>query len=133
MRTLDASTVSHGDLDELSTLTDRLPEHSPLREFLQQLRDTVAAGTDVTVAAATKQMTPAAAAKLIGVSRGHVYKLMDTGHLPFVRVGNDRRTTLAEVEAFLQTQEDARREMAHRAAHPDVTRAAALQEYAAHS
>lgn len=125
MRTLEASAVPAEDLTQLSTLASKFSQSSPLRDFLEEVVSSVRSGTDVSVVA-EQQMTPAAAAKLLGVSRVHVYKLMDRGELPHVRVGNDRRTTLADVMRFRESQDDVRRSMAERAAHPHKARQAAI-------
>lgn len=126
MLTLDAGAVRSSDLDALDQLATDLPESSPLRDFLEGVAASVRAGEDVTVVVEQQQMTPATAAKILGVSRVHVYKLMDVGDLPFSRVGNDRRTTMGDVMKLLATQEEAREQAARRAAHPSKARAKAL-------
>jgi excisionase family DNA binding protein len=127
MLTLDASAVPSSDLDALDQLATDLPDESPLRDFLEGVVACVRAGEALTVVAERQQMTPAAAAKMLGVSRVHVYKLMDLGDLPFTRVGNDRRTTMADVMALLNAQEGARSESARRAGHPSEPRTKAFQ------
>lgn len=131
MRTLEAAHVDTGEVETLTNLTSTLPQDSTLRDFLDALVRAISAGQDVSVLAPQQPMTPAEAAKWLGVSRVHVYKLMDRGDLPFVRVGSDRRTTFADVEKFQATQEDARRDFARRAARPDETRRAAAQSLSA--
>lgn len=125
MQTLEARRVDTHEVTALSEMTESLPEASPLRDFLTKVVQSVRAGADISVVAQEEQIAPSLAAKMLGVSRVHVYKLMDRGDLPFVRVGNDRRTTLADVEAFKASQADARTAMARRAAHPAPTREAA--------
>lgn len=127
MQTLEAQRVAKHEVTALSELTESLPETSPLRGFLVEILTSVRNGADISVVAQEQQISPSLASKMLGVSRVHVYKLMDRGDLPFVRVGNDRRTTLAHVEAFKRTQAEARMEMARRAAHPGATREAALR------
>lgn len=127
MLTLDAGVVPSSDLEALDQLATDLPDTSPLRDFLEAVAAAVRAGDDITVVAERQQMTPATAAKLLGVSRVHVYKLMDLGELPFSRVGNDRRTTMADVMTLLKSQEEARMQMARRAAHPAEPRAKAFR------
>jgi excisionase family DNA binding protein len=126
MRTLEAAAVAAEDLTALSELTEELPDASPLRDFLNEVLTSLRDGADVSVVANEKQMTPSAAAKLLGVSRVHVYKLMDHGDLKYTRVGNDRRTSLGDVLQFQSSQDAHRRTMAERAAHPDLTRQAAI-------
>lgn len=127
MQTLEARRVDIHEVATLTRMTETLPEQSALRDFLTEVVNAVHAGENISVVAQEQQVSPAIAAKMLGVSRVHVYKLMDRGDLDFVRVGNDRRTTLAHVEAFKKTQNDVRAEMARRAAHPERTRESARQ------
>lgn len=128
MQTLEAARVDVGEVATLSRMAQTLPEASPLRDFLTDVVDAVRDGEDISVVANEQLLSPALAAKMLGVSRVHVYKLMDRGDLHFVRVGNDRRTTLTDIAAFQQTQDPARREMARRAAHPHSVRRDAASE-----
>lgn len=126
MQTLQADALTHLEVAKLEEASRGLPPAGVLKEFLDELISAVRAGKDIQVVASTKQMTPTETAKLLGVSRVHVYKLMDRGEIEFTRVGKDRRTTLAAVAAFQKKQADARREFAMRAAHPTSAREDAL-------
>lgn len=41
-----------------------------------------------------------AAAKRLGISRSTIYKLMDSGELPFIQYGNMRRIDPVELEKY---------------------------------
>lgn len=131
MQTLEAGRVDRTEVGELADMTARLPEDSVLRGFLDEIVAAVESGEDISVFAQTQQLTPSVAAKLLGVSRVHVYRLMDRGELEFKRVGSDRRTTLAAVESFRAQQDGVRKDMALRAAHPHAARSAAAKDLAA--
>jgi len=62
--------------------------------------------------AVEETVTPAQAARLIGVSRPHVYKLLDEGVIVHHRVGNHRRIRLADLKAYRAEIETARKELA---------------------
>jgi len=56
-----------------------------------------------------EEITPEAAAGILGISLPLVYHRMDTGRLPFRQVGTDRRVLLIDVQALLSF-EDARQQ-----------------------
>ena len=57
-------------------------------------------------------VTPAQAARLLGVSRPHVYKLLDTGVVAHHRVGKHRRIRLDDLKIYRNDIESARKELA---------------------
>lgn len=47
--------------------------------------------------------TPVQAAKIMGVSRSHIYALMNQGKLGSVSIGRCRRITVNQIEQFIET------------------------------
>lgn len=47
--------------------------------------------------------TPIQAAKIMGISRSHVYTLMDQGKLGSVSIGRCRRITVGQIEKFIES------------------------------
>jgi excisionase family DNA binding protein len=45
--------------------------------------------------------TPVQAAKIMGVSRSHVYTLMNQGKLGSVNIGRCRRITVSQIQDFI--------------------------------
>ena len=129
MKTIDASAVTNAELKHLDDVARHLPSRSDLRAALQDMSDTVKSGHDVVVATENDQVSPAMAAKILGVSRTHLYKVMDSGDLPFANVGRDRRISFADLRDFIAKQDAVRKAAAERLAHPERTRAAALAAY----
>jgi len=84
----------------------RLPA-SALEPLLAVLRE-LAQGHDVAVLPVQAELTTQQAADALNVSRPFVIKLMETGQLPFRRVGTHRRVRLADVLTYKQL-DDARR------------------------
>ncbi|WP_170143952.1 helix-turn-helix domain-containing protein [Calidifontibacter indicus] len=125
MRTISASSVTSADMAALDSMIDRLPAGSELRGAIESVAETVQSGRDLVIASEADLVSPAAAAKLVGVSRTHLYKLMDAGELPFVNVGRDRRVSLGDLKVFRDRQDRLRKQVAERFAHAGRTRAAA--------
>lgn len=109
--TLSASVVPESELDALIRLRTSLPAGSELGKVLGEMSDGLRRGIGVTVASDDDQLTPARAAAMLGVSRTHLYKILDAGLLPFHIVGErDRRILMVDVREYLA------RTMAFRAA-----------------
>ena len=59
-----------------------------------------------------REVTPKVAGELLGVSRPHVYKLLDRGAIPFRYVGKHRRILLTDIVEYRSSLEESRRELA---------------------
>ncbi|MTD12886.1 excisionase family DNA-binding protein [Nakamurella sp. YIM 132087] len=79
-------------------------------------------GQDLTFSADDTQLTPAQAAKILGMSRGHLYKLLDSGIIPSTHVGRDRRLKLSEVGEYAKSRQRDQALLAERFAHADRDR-----------
>ncbi|MGQ4618098.1 helix-turn-helix domain-containing protein [Nocardia sp. R7R-8] len=124
---VDAGQVSTAELAQLENLVQQLAP-SELRELLQALVSNVVAGTDVAMFGTGAVWTPAQVAQRLGMSRTHLYKLLDSGELPSFRVGRDRRINVEDVIEFERNRQRDRRELAERFAHLDRVRAGAIDE-----
>ncbi|MFC6013746.1 helix-turn-helix domain-containing protein [Nocardia lasii] len=126
---VDAAQVSAAELAKVERLVGELAP-SELRELLEALVRNVHAGSDVAMSGTDAVWTPTQVAQRLGMSRTHLYKLLDSGALPSFRVGRDRRINLEDVIEFERERQRDRRELAERFAHIDRTRAAAIDELA---
>ncbi len=124
---VDAGHVSATELAKVETLVNDLAP-SELRELLLALISNVAAGTDVALVDIAEPWTPSQVAQRLGMSRTHLYKLLDSGELPSFRVGRDRRIKLEDIIEFERARQRDRRELAERFAHIDRVRAGAVRE-----
>lgn len=124
---VDAGHVSAAELSKLEGLVAELAP-SELRELLQALVSNVTAGTDVAMFESGAPWSPAQVAQRLGMSRTHLYKLLDSGELPSFRVGRDRRILLEDVIEFERIRQRDRRELAERFAQIDHVRARAAEE-----
>ena len=67
-----------------------------LREILRLLAE----GRGVSVIGLRDEMSTQQAADLLEMSRPHLIKLLESGEIPFHRVGTHRRVKLADVQDF---------------------------------
>ena len=72
----------------------------PLTRMVASLLRELAEGRTVAVMAVAQEVSTGVAARMLGFSRPHVAKLMDSGILEGRRVGKHRRVRLASVIAF---------------------------------
>ena len=87
-------------------------------------------GADLALIEETSEYTPAQAATQLGMSRTHLYKLLDRGEIPSHRVGRDRRIRREDLMQFEADRQRDRRELAERFAHRDRTRTSLVDELA---
>lgn len=78
---------------------------SPLAPFIASVLRELAQGHAVAVVSTAEEISTGAAADLLGVSRPHVAKLIDTGVLAGRKVNRHRRVRLADVMAFKRKME----------------------------
>ncbi|WP_324188743.1 helix-turn-helix domain-containing protein [Nocardia flavorosea] len=129
IREVSATGAPAEQLAALQSLIDTLGP-SDLREALRMVTDSVASGDGVHVAVFgdTATCTPADAATRLGMSRTHLYKLLDKGVLPYHNVGRDRRLYVKDVFDFAAARDRDRHELAERFARMDQDNNAALEE-----
>lgn len=129
MKAIETSNIPVDQLDPLEeyALTSAGPE---LRDVLLGLSRCVREGSEFVVIDDAAVLTPSQAAERLGMSRTHLYKLLDRGEIMSHRVGRDRRIRVRDLLDFeVQRQRD-RRELAERFAHQQTTRAGAIDEVA---
>ncbi len=80
-----------------------------LRSFLGRLLGDLEAGRSVTILQADAALTTAKAAKMLGVSRQFLVKLLESDRMPFHMVGTHRRVYARDVLAFKARRDSARR------------------------
>lgn len=129
MQTLTTNKLSEQQLDELDGLA-RSSASVEIRDLLLSLTRCVRDGDEVVAIDDHETLTPSQVAQHLGMSRTHLYKLLDRGAIRSHRIGRDRRIRMKDLAMFeLQHQSD-RRELAERFAHQRDTAAAADSEIA---
>lgn len=94
----DGLTVSGGGMEPV-------PLSTPLARMVASILRELAEGHTVAVMSTAEEISTGVAARMLGVSRPHVAKLVDSGVLSGRRVGKHRRVRLAGVVAFKREME----------------------------
>lgn len=129
MQTLNTTAVPVDQLVALDAFAQR--EAGPeLRDVLQSLSRCVREGLELTVIDGHVALTPQQVAERLGMSRSHLYKLLDRGEIMSHRVGRDRRIRLVDLVAFEEQRDRDRRELAERFAKQAQTESGAIDEIA---
>jgi len=121
MKTLEPAAVPEEELEQLDGVVKSLPVDSPLRSGLAEVSEAVHSGV-VVVINGDRTLTPSEAARLLGMSRTHLYKILDANELPWKQVGRDRRIAKSDLVKFIKSWDQAHKEMAERLANPARTR-----------
>lgn len=101
-----------------------------VRDLLLRVASSSGSGTGIPSFAEDRTYTPAEAAKRIGMSRTHLYKLLDRGALPSHRVGSHRKIFASDLNAFEEKRQADRIELAERFSRERETAAAVDDEIA---
>ena len=129
MQTIETANIPVEQLDALEqyALTSAGPE---LRDVLLSLSRCVRDGAAFAIIHGAPALTPNQAAESLGMSRTHLYKLLDRGEIVSHRVGRDRRIRLSDLIDFETQRQRDNRELAERFANQQKTRSGAIDELA---
>lgn len=127
MKTLKTAEIPTEQLDALERFA-RSVAGPELRDVLLSLTNCVREGDRVVLVDGSETVTPSQAADRLGMSRTHLYKLLDRGEIVFDRVGRDRRIRLHDLLKFESQRQRDRSELAERFAHQHQTSSRATDE-----
>nr|WP_306270516.1 helix-turn-helix domain-containing protein [Ornithinimicrobium sp. HY1793] len=99
-----------------------------MHELLVSLSRCLREGNEIVAVDSDSTITPSRAASSLGMSRSHLYKLLDSGEIPFHRVGRDRRIRFSDLTSFEEQRQSDRHELAERFASQQRTREGAIEE-----
>ncbi|WP_295689191.1 helix-turn-helix domain-containing protein [uncultured Brevibacterium sp.] len=128
-KTIATSQLTADDLDRLTAV--RNDSDSPqMRAVLDRVITSARHGHDLAELSTAAVVSPQEAADSLGMSRTHLYKLLDRGVLPSHRVGSHRKIQANDLEEFRAQREADKKELAERFASQDRTRKSAIDEIA---
>ncbi|GAA1349167.1 helix-turn-helix domain-containing protein [Falsarthrobacter nasiphocae] len=84
---------------------------APLYRILVEIVDALSAGRGVSVMPNEQQMTTQQAADFLAMSRPSLVKLLESGDIPFIKVGRHRRVKLSDLVAYESRLTEVRREL----------------------
>lgn len=126
--TMAATSTTPETLNALMDFVNNLPE-GPARDAMEAVAQTLRSGRDIIIAGADDSVTPNQAARVLGVGRVHLYKVLDAGALPYPFVGNrDRRIAMADLRDYVAKTEELRHQIARNTANSRAARALAIDE-----
>jgi excisionase family DNA binding protein len=104
--------VPTSQIQTLESARDALPEGA-LRDALDAISVELRKGDSIVVLGKEATLTPSEAAGLLGLSRTHLYKILDSGVLRHHLVGErDRRVLASDLLAYRDLMFDAQRNTA---------------------
>lgn len=128
MKPLSTSPMPRAQIDALEAFAHTAPPE--LQHLLSTLAGSLRDGDEILAVGGDETLTPNQAAKELGMSRTHLYKLLDDGTIASHRVGRDRRIPVRDLLAFAARRDGDRRQLAEQFAHQDRTSAGAVEEIA---
>ncbi|WP_430411079.1 helix-turn-helix domain-containing protein [Kordia sp.] len=94
---------------EIEETTEKIKIPLKALKLLAQILKATSQGKPISVVPIATEMTTQAAAELLGCSRPHIVKLLETGEIPFTKIGRHRRVKFEDVmnykKAMKQQQE----------------------------
>jgi excisionase family DNA binding protein len=79
-------------------------------KFLARILKEISQGNPVSIVPIATEITTQAAAELLGCSRPHVVKLLESGKIPFNKVGKHRRIQYEDLVAYKKEMKALQRE-----------------------
>ncbi len=88
---------------------NRIELPKPIYELLVRVATSLQEGKVISLVPETQELTTQAAANILGVSRPHLIKLLESGRLAFHKVGAHRRIRMKDLSEFQQARDRERR------------------------
>lgn len=104
--------------------TERIEIPDKAFEHLGKILQAMAEGKDVFIICNEEELTTQEAADILNISRPHLVKLLESGEIPFTKVGKHRRVQFEDLNAYKKKRQKNRqhhlREMAKQAQELDM-------------
>ena len=79
--------------------------------LLAKILKATSQGKPISIVPIATEMTTQAAAELLGCSRPHLVKLLESGEIPFTKVGRHRRVKFDDVMAYKKTMRSKQKDL----------------------
>ncbi|MBO0980185.1 helix-turn-helix domain-containing protein [Microbacterium sp. SD291] len=129
MQTIQTSGIPAEQLDALERFA-AAEAGAELRDVIMSLQRCLREGGEIAILDLAAVLTPSQAAERLGLSRTHLYKLLDRGEIVSHRVGRDRRIRVVDLVDFERQRQHGRRELAERFGNQQTIRDGAIDELA---
>lgn len=106
---IDASSGSLGQAMLVGPDNEQRPIPAELFRVLEQVANALALGDGVTVMPYASRLTTQQAADFLGISRPTLVRLLESGRIPFERVGRHRRVLLRDLDEYQERSRAERR------------------------
>ena len=100
--------LNRGNAALVSSVGERIDLPNTVYEILRKVVTFMAHGQAVTLVPDNQAVTTQRAADILGMSRPFFVKSLETGVMPFHRVGNQRRVYLRDVLSYAQKRDEER-------------------------
>lgn len=110
LQAIDQIIATSDRLQLVGSQGETLTMPASLLDALRQVVEHLDQGDAVTIVPSHKELTTQEAANLLNISRPYMIKLLETGVLPFTKVGKHRRVRLRDVLTYQATREQHERQ-----------------------
>jgi excisionase family DNA binding protein len=97
---------SENPIVEIEETEEKIKLPAKALRLLAQILKATADGKPISLVPIAMEMTTQAAAKLLGCSRPHIVKLVDTGEIPHTMVGRHRRLMFEDVMKYKKAMKE---------------------------
>ena len=96
---------------EIEETKDKIKVPLKALKLLAQILKVTSEGKPIAVVPIATEMTTQAAADLLGYSRLHLVKLLESGAIPYTKVGKHRRVKFEDVMTYKKQQKEEQRRL----------------------
>lgn len=105
---LESDATDHGERFYLDVAGEsRVALPSSLTSMLRQAVQAMSEGLAVTIRPQTRQLSTTQVAELLGVTRSTVVKLLESGAIPYTKIGTHRRVDLPDALRYRDSRREA--------------------------
>ena len=102
---------SENPIVEIEETEEKIKLPAKALRLLAQILKATADGKPISLVPIAMEMTTQAAAELLGCSRPHIVKLVDTGEIPHTMVGRHRRLMFEDVMKYKKAMKEKRKNL----------------------